>query len=68
MGWDRKFDDEVPGIKTLRDAATYIMTLPKAEQKKPHWKIAAEAVLMAAEDRAPLMKAGIPSCKMSGCC
>jgi len=32
MGWSRKFDDPVPGMKTLRDAANYIMKRPKAEQ------------------------------------
>jgi hypothetical protein len=32
MGWDRKLDDEVPGIKTLRDTATYVVRPPKAEQ------------------------------------
>jgi hypothetical protein len=25
MPWDREFDDPVPGMKTLRDAANYIM-------------------------------------------
>jgi hypothetical protein len=32
MPWTRKFDDPVPGIVTLRDAASYILKLPKAEQ------------------------------------
>lgn len=59
MPWDREFDDPVPGMKTLRDAANYIMGLPKAEQKKEHWQTAAEVVLMAAEDRGPLMHAHI---------
>jgi hypothetical protein len=31
----------------------------KAEQNKPHWQAAAEAVIMAAEDREPSMHADI---------
>jgi len=46
-------------MRTLRDAANYIMKLPKAEQQKKHWQTAAEMVLMAAEDRAPMMHAHI---------
>jgi len=41
-GWQREFDDPVPGMKTLRDAANYIMKLPKADQAKPYWQAAAE--------------------------
>jgi len=59
MPWDREFEFPVPGMKTLRDAANYIMKLPKAEQQKRHWQTAAEAVLMAAEDRGPMMHAHI---------
>ncbi len=59
MGWSREFDDPVPGMKTLRDAANYIMKLPKADQAKPHWQAAAEAVLMAAEERGPLLHARV---------
>jgi hypothetical protein len=59
MPWDRQFDEPVPGMKTLPDAANYIMALPKAEQNKPHWQTAAEVVLMAAEDRRLLMHARI---------
>jgi hypothetical protein len=46
-------------MRTLRDAANYIMKLPKAEQQKRHWQTAAEAVLLAAEDRGPMMHAHI---------
>ena len=53
--WDREFEYPVPGMRTLRDAANYIVKLPAAEQKKRHWLTAAEAVLMAAEDRGPMM-------------
>ena len=44
---------------TLRDAADYIMKLPKAEQDLEEWQAAIEALLMAAEDRGPLMHARI---------
>jgi len=42
---------------TLRDAADYIVKLPKAEQNLEAWQTAVEALLMAAEDRGPLMHA-----------
>ena len=61
-GWKRPFEDPIPlprGFVTLKDAADYILKLPKAEQSKPHWQAAAEAVIMAAEDRGPLMHADI---------
>jgi len=44
---------------TLRDAASYIMKLPKAEQKLEAWQTATEPLIMAAEGRGPLMHAGI---------
>ena len=44
---------------TLRDAADYIMKLPKAEQNLDAWQTAVEALIMAAEDRGPLMHARI---------
>jgi hypothetical protein len=39
--------------------AAYIMALPKSEQQSPEWQAAAEALLMAAEDRGPLMHAHV---------
>jgi hypothetical protein len=62
--WARPFDDPVllPGgrkLVTLRDAADYIMKLPKAEQNLEAWQTAVEALIMAAEDRGPLMHARI---------
>jgi hypothetical protein len=60
MSWSTKFDDPMPcGLATLKSAASYILKLPKAEQAKPHWQSAIEAVIMAAEDRGPLMHARI---------
>jgi hypothetical protein len=35
------------------------MKLPKAEQNLPQWQPAIEALIMAAEDRGPLMHAAI---------
>ena len=42
---------------TLRDAGDYITRLPKAEQQRDEWQTAIEALIMAAEDRGPLMHA-----------
>ena len=44
---------------TVRDAADYMMKLPKAEQNLDAWQTAVEALIMAAEDRGPLMHARI---------
>jgi hypothetical protein len=64
MPWSRSFDEPIvpPKAKklvTLKDAATYIMALPKAKQQSPEWQAATEALLMAAEDRGPLMHAHV---------
>jgi hypothetical protein len=44
---------------TLNDAAGYIVKLKKAEQKLEEWQTATEVLMMAAEDRGPLMHAPI---------
>jgi hypothetical protein len=60
MGWDRKFDDPMPhGIVTLRDAANHITKLPKKEQDQTQWQIAIEMLILAAEDRGPMLHARI---------
>lgn len=64
MPWSRKFDDPIPlsdgrTLRTLQDAADYMMQLSKADQDLQHWKDAGEAVIMAAEGRGPLMQARI---------
>ena len=64
MPWSRAFEDPIPlprgrQLVTLKDAAAYILKLPKAEQDLPEWQAATEALLMAAEDRGPLMHARI---------
>ena len=63
-GWSREFDEPIDlprgrQLVTLQDAAQFILKLTKVEQSKPHWQAAAEAVMMAAEDRGPLMHADI---------
>ena len=63
MPWSRPFEDPIPAkgktILTLKDAADYIRRLPKAEHETPHWQAATEALIMAAEDRGPLLHADI---------
>jgi hypothetical protein len=64
MPWSRAFEDPIPlprgrQLVTLKDAAAYIMKLSKAEQHLEEWQAATEALLMAAEDRGPLMHARI---------
>jgi hypothetical protein len=62
--WSRSFDDPIPlpggrQLVTLKQAAAYIMKLPKAKQASPEWQAAGEALLMAAESRGPLMHAHV---------
>jgi hypothetical protein len=64
MPWSRKFDDPIPlpgrkPILTLRDAARYIMPLSAKDKKSDAWQAAIEALLMAAEERGPIMHARI---------
>ena len=49
MSWSAEFEDPVPGCWTLRDAATYIQKLPKAQQKQQHWQTAVDMLIRAAE-------------------
>jgi hypothetical protein len=63
-GWSTPFEDPISlpsgrQLVTLKDAANYIMMLPKAEQKLAQWQAATEALIMAAERRGPLMHARI---------
>jgi hypothetical protein len=64
VSWDQRFFDPIPlprgrQLVTLKDAAAYIMKLPKDEQHLEEWQAATEALLMAVEDRGPLMHARI---------
>ena len=63
-GWLSPFEDPIPlprrrQLVTLKDAADYITRLPKAEHESQEWQAAIEALIMAAEDRGPLMHARI---------
>ena len=54
--WARPFDDAIllPGgreLLTLRDAADYIMKLPKADQDLEEWQTAIGCLIGAAEGR-----------------
>jgi hypothetical protein len=62
--WSRPFDDPIKPPKgrpivTLKDAAAFILKLPKSAQQSPEWQAAGEAVIMAAEGRGPLMHARV---------
>jgi hypothetical protein len=59
LSWSDEFEDPIPGMITLQDAADYIQTLTRATQKLPHWQAAVEALIMAAEGRGPLLHARV---------
>ena len=65
LSWDQTFFNPIPVPKnrkplvTLRDAATYIMKLPKAEHDAAEWQAAMEALLLVAESGGPTMFARI---------
>ena len=46
-------------LLSLKNAADYIMKLPKVEQNHEKWQTAVEVLIMAAEGRGPLMHARI---------
>ena len=64
MPWSAPFDDPIrlPSglhLVTLKDAATYITKLPKAEQNLEEWQTAVRCLIGAAEGRDFLMHARI---------
>jgi len=64
MAWSRRFDDPIvlPNSRkfiTLKDAADYIIKLPKAEHDAPQWQAAMEALILIAENAGPTMFARI---------
>jgi hypothetical protein len=64
VDWSRRFADPIPvqnrkPLATLRDAASYITELPKAEQEAPAWHTAAELLMLIAEQGGDLMMARI---------
>jgi hypothetical protein len=64
LPWSASFEDPTPlpdgrPLLTLRDAATYITKLPKAEHDAPEWQAAMEALILVAENDGPTMLARI---------
>jgi hypothetical protein len=63
LSWSRKFDTPIDAgdrdLVTLRDAADYVLKLPKAKAALPHWQLAAQLLLSAAEQGGILMIAEI---------
>jgi hypothetical protein len=64
MPWSRPFEDPVTlpdgrALRTLQDAADYMMALSAADQRSEQWRLAGEVVIMADEDRGPLMHARV---------
>jgi hypothetical protein len=60
MSWDRPFPQPVPlpegpPAQTLRDAASYIRTLPQPERDCQQWRLALQMLIDAAEDRGPML-------------
>jgi hypothetical protein len=63
-GWNRRFDEPIPlprgrQLVTLKDAADYIMKLPKAEQQLAEWQTAGRILIGVAEGRDLMMHAHI---------
>ena len=57
-GWQRKFEDPIPlpngrQLVTLKDAADYIMKLPKTESDLPDWQVAIEALMLCSRGGGP---------------
>jgi hypothetical protein len=64
LPWSTPFDDPILLSKgrrllTLRDAASYIMELPKDEHSALEWQAAMEALILVAENGGPTMLARI---------
>jgi hypothetical protein len=64
LPWSTSFEDPIPladgrQLLTLRDAADYVMELPKAEHDAPEWQAAMEALILVAEKGGPTMLARI---------
>ncbi|MBC9877975.1 hypothetical protein G8O24_11540 [Bradyrhizobium sp. INPA01-394B] len=54
MPWSTLFDDPIglrggAKLRTLQEAADFIMRLPETEQQEPRWQIAIEMLINAAE-------------------
>jgi hypothetical protein len=62
--WSAAFEEpiELPNgltFRTLRDAGTYILKLPKADQNAKEWQAAMEALILVAENNGPTILAWI---------
>jgi hypothetical protein len=62
--WSAEFPEpiELSGgltFRTLRDAAIYILKLPKADQDTKEWQAAMECLILVAEKNGPTMMARI---------
>jgi hypothetical protein len=54
MSWSSQFEQKITlpsgrSIETLKDAALYVVALPKTDQRKNHWQAAAAALMVASE-------------------
>jgi len=54
MPWTARFHQpiKVPGgkpLRTLADARAYVLALPEAERKKPHWEVVAQTLIVESE-------------------
>ncbi len=54
MPWSTAFDDPIPlrggaSLRTLQEAADYVMRLPEAVQREERWQTAIENLINAAE-------------------
>lgn len=64
MSWDTLLPAPIPvpgsnPLVTLRDAGMLIQKLSKSQADLPAWRTATEALMLAAEDRGPLMHAEV---------
>jgi hypothetical protein len=52
-GWQRRFDGPITvggrTLRTLRDAADYIVALPEKTSRQEHWQVAIQHLMFAAE-------------------
>ena len=60
MPWLASFEDPIPladgrQLLTLRDAADYIMKLPKKKSHLPEWQAAIEALMLCSRGGAPML-------------
>jgi hypothetical protein len=64
LPWSASFEDPITlpdgrKLLTLKDAADYVMKLPKDEHSAPEWQAAMEALILVAETGGPTMLARI---------